>query len=156
MRRITERATSQAAALPTMDHPPRRRQVHTMLSVTAPPIYCRPDQTERERTPALQTSCCSTDSERPHRCCHLPNETGSCRIFPILHNEPGMPPLMAFPLGKPGPDLIHMVPFATRIHTANGISIGSVVCDQQSHHGTSGCIVLYSFIDFPLPYKAVK
>jgi len=92
MPRITERATSQAAALPAMDHPPRSRQVHTMLSVTAPPIYCRPDQTERERTPALQTSCCSTDSERSHRCCHLPNETGSCRIFPILHNEPGMPP----------------------------------------------------------------
>ena len=30
--------------------------------------------------------CCSTDSDRPHRCCHPANSFGSCRIFPILHN----------------------------------------------------------------------
>jgi len=29
------------------------------------------------------TSCCSTGSERPHRCCHLPNNVGSRRIYPV-------------------------------------------------------------------------
>ena len=27
------------------------------------------------------TSCCSSDSDRPHRCCHLVNDFGSRRIF---------------------------------------------------------------------------
>ena len=35
------------------------------------------------RSGALTTSCCSTDSERLHRCCHLANNFGSCRIFHI-------------------------------------------------------------------------
>lgn len=34
-----------------------------------------------------QASCCSTDNNRPHCCCHLSFNFGSCWIlFPILHN----------------------------------------------------------------------
>jgi len=33
------------------------------------------------------TSCCSTDSERPQRCCHLWNNFGSRRICLILHTS---------------------------------------------------------------------
>jgi len=47
------------------------------------------------------TSCCSTDSERPHRFCHLPNNFGSPRQF---HNRTGnIPPNCLFPLGDPVP-----------------------------------------------------
>ena len=31
----------------------------------------------------VETSCCSTEREMPHRCLYLPNNTGSHRIFPI-------------------------------------------------------------------------
>ena len=64
---------------------------------------------------ATLTSCCSTDSERPHRCCHLPNSFGSCRIFPVLHNGREMPPRKIAP--SPGeiraPNLKHD---STRVH----------------------------------------
>jgi len=34
-------------------------------------LSCKPQS--HTPTHATTTSCCSTDSERPHRCCHLPN-----------------------------------------------------------------------------------
>jgi len=49
------------------------------------------------------TSCCGTDSERPHRCCSLPNNFGSRRIFPILLNAIGRemsPKNCLFPWGR--------------------------------------------------------
>ena len=39
--------------------------------------------------PRGRTNCYSTDSERPHYCCHLPNIFDSRRIVPILYNEAG-------------------------------------------------------------------
>ena len=50
------------------------------------------------------TSCCGTDSERPHRCCNLPNKFGSRRIFPILLNAIGRemsPKIASFPGAGP-------------------------------------------------------
>ena len=53
------------------------------------------------------TSCCSTDSDRSHRCCHLANNFGSHRIFPILYGGPrNAPPKCPFPWGEPG---LHLV-----------------------------------------------
>ena len=46
----------------------------------------------RNQEPINQTSCCTTDSKRTHRCCHLPNNFDSCWILPILHNGPGDSP----------------------------------------------------------------
>ena len=40
------------------------------------------------------TSCFSTDSERPHRCCHRPSNVElsiTCRLFPIPYNKKGSP-----------------------------------------------------------------
>ena len=56
------------------------------------------------------TSCCSNDSERPHRCCHVPNNFGSRRIFPLLHDGAmGCPQINPFLWGiwTHGPCLIH-------------------------------------------------
>jgi len=90
------------------------------------------------------TSCCSTGSERPHRCCHLANNGGSRRIFSILHDGPGpVPQDWPFPWAGLSPTTWFLGP--TRVHTPNGISIdwfstayGYV---QQTHtqtdHGTS-------------------
>jgi len=63
----------------------------------------------------LATSCCSTDSERPHRCRHLPNYFVSRRTFPVLH------------IGSEydNPKIAHFS--RRRIHTPNGISIGSAI-----------------------------
>jgi len=49
----------------------------------------------------LTPNCCSTDSDRPHRCCHLPNNFDSQRILPILYNAPGD----ALPAKKIAPSL---------------------------------------------------
>jgi len=49
------------------------------------------------------TICCGTDSERPHRCCNLPNKFGSRRIFPILLSAIGRemsPPHKKLPLSQ--------------------------------------------------------
>ena len=42
----------------------------------------------------FKTSCCSIDSERPHRCCHLANNFGSRRIFPISLGRDMCPKLL--------------------------------------------------------------
>ena len=46
--------------------------------------------------------CRSTDSERPHRCCHLPNNFGSRRILPIFYHVPIDPPNCPVPRRDPG------------------------------------------------------
>ena len=35
------------------------------------------------------TSCYSSGSERPDRCCHITHNSGLWQIFPILHSGPG-------------------------------------------------------------------
>ena len=69
------------------------------------------------------TSCCSTYSERPRRCCHLPNDFGSRWISPILHNGQGdFPPQhYHFPWGSGPPP---------GVHNSSAISIGSAVLAQ--------------------------
>jgi len=50
------------------------------------------------------TSCCSSDGERPHRCCHIVNNFDSRRIFPMLYNGPeDVTPKLPFPPGYPAP-----------------------------------------------------
>ena len=75
------------------------------------------------------TSCCSTDSERPqHRCCHLPNNSGSCQTLPVLHNGHGdAPTKLPLHLGEFGPPTNTCFLVPTRVHTRNIISIGSSV-----------------------------
>jgi len=41
---------------------------------------------------SILTSWRSTESDRPHRCCHLANNFGSRLIFPTLLNGPGRAP----------------------------------------------------------------
>jgi len=60
----------------------------------------------------ITSSCCSTDSERPYRCCHchLPNKFGSRPIFHMLHNKPGdAPPQLALFWGNLGPTCIWFI-----------------------------------------------
>jgi len=48
-------------------------------------------------------SCCNTDSEQLHHCCHLTNNFGLCRTFPVVLNEPGhVPPKLPVLLGGGG------------------------------------------------------
>ena len=54
---------------------------------------------------AITASRCSTDSKRPHRCCHLSNNFGSCWIFHILYHW-WRPQNCHFALGDPSPHLI--------------------------------------------------
>jgi len=75
----------------------------------------------------LILSCCSRDSERPHRCCLLANNFGSRRIFSILHSGPGDTPQKNPFLGDsdPPPNTWFLGP--TEVHSPNGTSIGSAV-----------------------------
>ena len=64
--------------------------------------------------------------------CHLPNNFGSCWIFPIPHNEPEMP-LSKLPVPWEGDTdhyLIHCSLHPPDSHIKNGISIGSAVTVQ--------------------------
>ena len=44
------------------------------LSSCSVPKFSLSALDNKEATDAIETSCCSTDSERPYRCCHLPNK----------------------------------------------------------------------------------
>ena len=59
-------------------------------------------------------SCCSADSERPHRCCQLPNNLGS------LCGDASLPKCTH---GGSGPHVIHGF-LHPPVHIPNGISIG--------------------------------
>jgi len=59
------------------------------LDPTRPTIACRIIFAHRS---SVVTSCCSTDNERPHGRCHIPNNTCSRRIFSIRYNGPGDAP----------------------------------------------------------------
>ena len=101
--------------------------------------------------PNPKTSCCSTNSEKSHCCCHLPNNFSSRRIFPIFHNGPrDVSPNCSFSRGSPDPDPTYMVllanpsPYITRHlnrlgrfgnthrHTdtdhATAVSVGRILC----------------------------
>ena len=49
----------------------------------------------------------STDSDRPHRCCHQANNVGSCRILLALLSGLGHAPRLPLPPVGSGPHLIH-------------------------------------------------
>jgi len=66
-----------------------------------------------------KTSCCSTDSERPHRCCCMLIISTACRIFPNKSAP--------FSGGIQVPSNTR---FLGRAHTPNNISIGSAVLAQ--------------------------
>jgi len=99
----------------------------------------------------LVTSCCSTDSERPYRCCYIPDKFGSRRIFLIQHNGPGdrdAPKLRLFV----GDSVFHVIYMFDVSTYPSGISIGSavlahfmVVNYRQTHRPTEthGCIKAY-------------
>ena len=56
-----------------------RRACRAASATASPHTATRPPATARR---LLQpTSTCSTDSNRPHRCCHLPNNFGSRQIL---------------------------------------------------------------------------
>jgi len=46
-----------------------------------------------------KTDCYSTESERPHHCCLLANNFGSCQVFLIPHNGPEDAPKLPFTVG---------------------------------------------------------
>jgi len=73
------------------------------------------------------TSCCSSDCERPHRCCHLPNNFVSHQTFPILRRD--------MPLNCP---LLWGLP-PTRGHTSmTGLAnfVVSLLCPTSRHRNT--------------------
>jgi len=85
------------------------------------------------------TGCCSTDSERPHRCCHLPNNFGSLRIFLVLCNGSGdahqiapfpvifVPPPTTWSRAHPSPHPKRDLDWISRLNHG---------CDQQTYTHT--------------------
>jgi len=57
---------------------------------------------------------------RSHRCCHLPNKVENIDRTPDIPGRCAKMPLPRAPLE-------YMVPWLTRVHTPNGISVGSAV-----------------------------
>jgi len=89
-------------------------------------------------------TCCSTDSGRPHRCCHQPNIFGSH----ILHNGPGDDPPPKKKIIVPSPEdsgpTEYIISRLTRVHLSpkrhlDWFSRFSTVygCDQQKHTQTT-------------------
>ena len=78
------------------------------------------------------SSSCSIDNERLHRCCHLPNDSDSRRILPLLHSQPGdIPKNCPVPWGRSW--LLHNTLFLgppNSMHIQNGISVGSAILLQ--------------------------
>jgi len=73
----------------------------------------------------IKTSCCSSDSERLHRCCHLANNFDPRQIFPILHNRLGDAPKLPFFEDPSPPETWFFGPVEST--SQNNISIGSSV-----------------------------
>jgi len=65
--------------------------------ITSPPVGALGEEKPQNNQ---QTSCCSTDSERPHHCCRLPNNCDSRRIFPIFHNRPVLSDAVGWATGR--------------------------------------------------------
>jgi len=71
-----------------------------------------------------QTICRSTNSERPHRCCHLANNSNTRLIFHILHYMQGdAHSKIALFLGYPDPSPSTWFLGPTSVHITNRISI---------------------------------
>ena len=70
----------------------------------------------------LWTSCCSTDSERTHRCCHLLNKVENIDrmpdIFYAFQCAQRCPKIAPSPYGKPGPHLTWFIG-PIRVHSPN-------------------------------------
>ena len=66
-------------------------------------LFLMPNQ-QCQSTEGINWLHCSTNSERPRRCCHLQNNFGSCQIFPILQNGSGDATKIAPSPGESGPN----------------------------------------------------
>lgn len=72
----------------------------------------------------IKPGCCSTDTGRPHCCCHLPNDFGSCWIFRILYNEvEDVPPKLPHSLTDSSIFRAHAYDQHTHRHTNDAISV---------------------------------
>ena len=108
------------------------------------------------------TSCCSTESERPHRCCQLPNNFG---LRTILYNGLGdAPKNCPFPWGSRTPP-INMVPWVYPNCISSGLAVLAqlmVVSDQLTHtqrhatHVAIGRIYLLRAHDAARWYQIVR
>jgi len=64
-----------------------------------------------QKQPTTRTSCCCTDSKRPHHCCHRTNKTWEhrprtvCSLYLTMGWE--MPPKLLLHLGDPSTHLVH-------------------------------------------------
>ena len=80
------------------------------------------------------TSCCNTDSKRPHRCCHLWSQTnfGSFQIFHpyTLQWAARCPQHRLFPWGDPGQHPTHGSSCPPEPTIPNGITTGPAVLAQ--------------------------
>ena len=98
----------------------------------------------------VKTSCCSSDSEKPHRHCHLSNKVDTLTgdlIFPILTMSWEMsPPKLPFSLGIWAPGFLG----PNRVHNAGSISIDpfvfAQVMGQQTHDHAISATVKYTDI----------
>ena len=118
--------------------PADRRHLSVQTQVCERMAVGRPDWRHSrlvlQSSRSVSTSCrCSTDSGRPHRCCHLPNNIGARRIILVFHN--GRDPNMHAPQKNcafcrdPGPHLIQyhiMKLFVTRAWLAGGPNLRRV------------------------------
>jgi len=117
---------------------------------------------ERESTSPIAvtiTSGCSTDSDRPHRCCHLPNNFDSRPIFHVVHNGPGDAPkiapftrgwihgpthVMHSSLGPSDSTSHRHLDWFSRFRTVHG-------CDQQTDSPRQGRIQEFALGGVPSP-----
>ena len=112
-------------------------QVSTTWALTCPEtVHQRPCVTREIETFMLSvtiTSCCSTNRERPHRSCHLPNEVDNygshADYFPCFTAGQEMSPKIApfLRLGEIWAPPKKRFPGPTRDFVANGTSIGAAV-----------------------------
>jgi len=61
---------------------------------------------------AILTSCCSTDSERPHRCCHLPIMAENIDRTPDIPYTFHFPQKLSLPWGIRSLNIVHPSPYS--------------------------------------------
>ena len=101
--------------------------------------------TRNTLNPEAQTSCCNTDSKRPHRCCHLPNNVENMNGRPdipyaLQWRRKCPPPRKNCPFSYEvsGRHLIHcsgshMSTSQTPPQSAQSFSYGSWFCSMDTH-----------------------
>jgi len=86
--------------------------------------------TESHNVEVCWTSCCSTHSDRPHRCCYVVNNFGPRRIFSYFTRGRDMHRNCPFSLWGSGPSSSTWFFGHTRVHNPTGIWICSAVLAQ--------------------------